>query len=217
MHTGPRDSSGDSFGQALLAACFLRQAGAVRFSKVGPAKDPSLLREAALRVRAALAERVDSLCVLATSGIPFGCVLSQQLYLPVYFFRARGWPVTTAKGTREYKVLPHVRPGSSTLLVDSHMRTGRTAAACCTVLTSAVPQVRVAGIVTLVGLDHMVRAARPAPQELSVVQLTSQGGFLAGLFQCAPAELYTRHLAVESDVWQPWASSTLSVRRWAPS
>ncbi len=146
-----------ALSRAILERSFTLTSAGVRFSKVEIAKCPELVYGASRCAQQDIDPEISGLCVLATSGIPFGAVLSQIVCRPMYIYRRHQWAVSDGshapstnglprllqlaahavsagsrlRATRHFAILPSIPEKASVALVDSHMRTGSTASACC--------------------------------------------------------------------------------------
>jgi adenine/guanine phosphoribosyltransferase-like PRPP-binding protein len=202
MHTEPPESDLVRLDEAVLSGSFVGQPGNLRFCKAEIARTPELLYQAAATVQASLQARPDALCILATSGVPLGCVLSQTLSVPAHFYRRDGWKVSIGLKDTRYRVLPPISSDASVVLVDSHARTGGTASSCYRALADEAPGASVRVLVTLVGLDHIVSGRDLSSlREKPVVRISENAEYLAGLFESDVPGLLATHLQLGSKAW----------------
>jgi len=134
----------------LLSVHIETEEGFPFFEKRGVQRDVPLLRRATRALSEQVSGDIDAVCSLATSGIPLGVYLAQELSKPLFFYRTAGWPI----GMREFpRIAVRGLPGSRCLLVDTHARRGRTSALADATIASSYSNAQVAGIATLLDIS----------------------------------------------------------------
>jgi orotate phosphoribosyltransferase-like protein len=96
-----------------------------RFEPLAIQTQPQFLTNLTEALSNQIHSSVDSVCALATSGVPLGVFLSQELGLPLFFHHSTGWPRLDTGEVRV--ILPELSGDRSMLLTDSHIIDGHTA------------------------------------------------------------------------------------------
>lgn len=207
MPTEPQELKNSLLKEKLLSISFINKPEGIRFSKTELSKYPELLYEAVNKVNEELKVKSGRLIVLATSGIPFGTILSQSLQVPAHFYRRHGWTVTEGAKENIYNILPSLPAHSRVSLIDSHSRRRKTARTCYEIIKNTKRGIAVEEIITLFGLDHFGDSIQKLSfQEHSLISLSQYGGYLANLLSSRkPEEFLAEELKQDSMVWkEPW-------------
>ncbi len=199
--------------EKLLSISFIKKSEGIRFSKIEHAKYPELLYEAANRINGEYKIKSDRLIILATSGLPFGSVLSQSLELPTHYYLRHGWRVTEDSKESIYNILPSIPEYTGVTLIDSHSRRRNTAKTCFEIIKNTNLSISVDGLITLIGLDHFENIGSTLSfPEYSLISLSKHRDYLANILSDRePEEFFKNELKQDSIVWKElWRPTEIS-------
>jgi adenine/guanine phosphoribosyltransferase-like PRPP-binding protein len=171
----------------------------LRFSKYEILRRLDLLKFLGQSVARLTSEDTTTLCALAMSGIPIGVAVAHYLGRPLVFYNRDAWDDDPAYG--EQKILPLPSHNSTVAILDTHRRSGNTAAQCARYLHERfdcnVNQM-------IYPFDwQLVADTLPRIQYRSLGSLTQYSEVVCGLLGTPDlAEARRQYLSVDSDFWE---------------